>query len=234
MTTYKRIGILGGLSPESTITYYEYITRTYRDRFGDHGYPEILIYSLSFQEFMDWMKEGRWDLITDKIVEGISRLHKGGADFGLIATNTMHAVFDEVEKRSPMPLISIIDATADEVKKEHIKVVGLLGTEFTMSGDFYKKKLMSYSVQTLVPEKEDRKYINRVIFEELVNGQVLQRSRKNLIRIVEKLKKRGAQGVILGCTELPLLIREEDVDIKLFNTTIIHAERALIYAISGK
>ena len=231
---YKRIGILGGLSPESTVTYYEYITRTYRERFGDHSYPEIIIYSVSFQEFMNWMREGRWDLITEKIVEGMTHLHRGGADFGLIATNTMHAVFDEVQKRSPMPLISIVDATAEEIKKENLEVVGLLGTTSTMSGGFYKKKLLSYSIKTLVPETKDQEYVNRIIFEELINGQILQRSRKGFIRIIKNLKDRGAQGVILGCTEIPLLIREEDVDVKLFNTTIIHAEKALNYAISGK
>lgn len=231
---YKRIGILGGLSPESTVTYYEYITRTYRERFGDHGYPEILIYSVSFQDFMNWMRESRWDLITDKLVEGMTHLHRGGADFGLIATNTMHAVFDEVQQRSPMPLISIVDATAEEIKKENLKVVGLLGTTFTMSGDFYKRKLLSYSIQTLVPETKDQEYVNRIIFGELINGQILQRSRKNFIRIIKNLKDRGAQGVILGCTEIPLLIREEDVDMKLFNTTVIHAEKTLNYAISGK
>jgi len=231
---YKRIGILGGMSPESTTIYYEYITRTYRERFGDHGYPEILILSVSFQEFMDWMREDRWDLITEKIVEGLTHLHKGGADFGLIATNTMHAVFDEVEKRSPMPLISIVDATAEEVRKERLQVVGLLGSTFTMGGDFYKKKLLSYSIDTIVPGKKDQEYVNRVIFEELVNGQILQRSRKGFIRIIEDLKDRGVQGVILGCTEIPLLVREEDVDVKLFDTTVIHAEKALNYAISGK
>jgi len=231
---YKRIGILGGMSPESTTIYYEYITRTYRERFGDHGYPEILILSVSFQEFMDWMREDRWDLITEKIVEGLTHLHKGGADFGLIATNTMHAVFDEVEKRSPMPLISIVDATAEEVRKERLQVVGLLGSTFTMGGDFYKKKLLSYSIDTIVPGKKDQEYVNRVIFEELVNGQILQSSRKGFIRIIEDLKDRGVQGVILGCTEIPLLVREEDVDMKLFDTTVIHAEKALNYAISGK
>jgi len=231
---YKRIGILGGLSPESTVTYYGYITRTYRERFGDHSYPEILIYSVSYQEFMNWMREGRWDLITEKIVEGTTHLHRGGADFGLIATNTMHAVFDEVQKRSPMPLISIVDATAEEIKKENLEVVGLLGTTFTMSGDFYKKKLLNYSIQTLVPETKDQEYVHRIIFEELINGQILQRSKKSFIRIIKNLKDRGAQGVILACTEIPLLIREEDVDVKLFNTTVIHAEKALNYAISGK
>jgi len=231
---YKRIGILGGMSPESTITYYEYITRTYRERFGDHGYPEILIFSVSFQEFMNWMREDRWDLITEKIIEGMTHLHKGGADFGLIATNTMHAVFDEVEKRSPMPLISIVDATAEEVRQEHLKVVGLLGTSLTMSADFYKKKLLSYSIETLVPEEKDQEYVNRIIFGELVNGQILQSSRRGFIKIIEDLKDRGVQGVILGCTEIPLLMREEDVDVKLFDTTVIHAEKALNYAISGK
>ncbi|MDH5769916.1 MAG: amino acid racemase [Candidatus Bathyarchaeota archaeon] len=180
------------------------------------------------------MRKDRWDLITEKIVKGMTHLHRGGADFGLIATNTMHAVFDEVQQRSPMPLISIVDATAEEIKKENLEVVGLLGTVFTMSGDFYKKKLLSYSIQTLVPETKDQEYVNHIIFEELVNGQIIQRSRKCFIRIIKNLEDRGAQGVILGCTEIPLLIREENIDVKLFNTTVIHAEKALNYAIGGK
>lgn len=229
---YKTIGILGGLSPESTITYYEYVTRTYHERFGDYGYPEILIHSVSFQEFMDWQKEDEWNRIAEKIIERIVSLHRGGADFGLIASNTMHVVFDEVQKRSPMPLISIIDATVEAIEEEGFDTVGLLGTAFTMSRNFYKKNLLRHSIRTLVPEAEDQEYINRVIYEELINGRVFPESRKGFLRIIKDLKKRGAQGVILGCTEIPLLIGEEDVDIKLFNTTIIHAEKALNCAIS--
>lgn len=234
MKRYKTIGILGGVSPESTITYYEHTVRTYRERFGDHSYPEILIYSVRFQTIMDWQREKMWDRIEKLLINGIIRLNKGGADFGLIASNTMHFVFEKVQKKSPIPLISIIDATAEKIKKEGIDTVGLLGTAFTMSQRFYKEKLLHSGINVLVPREKEQKYINRVIHEELINGKVIPRSREGFLKIIRSLVDRRAQGVILGCTEIPLLVRDEDSPVKLFNTTEIHAEKALGYAIGGK
>lgn len=228
---HKRIGILGGLSPESTVTYYEHITRTYYDRFGDYGYPEILIYSVNFQEFVDWQKEGRWKTAAEKIAQAMISLNRAGADFGLMATNTMHIVFEEVEKGSPMPLISIIDATAEAIRKEGFDVVGLLGTVFTMRESFYKDGLRNYGVETLVPRMEDREYVNRVIYEELTRGEISRKSKKRFVTIVKDLKSKGAQGVALACTEIPLLLKEGDCNVRLFDTAVIHAERALNYAI---
>ena len=234
MKRYKTIGILGGVSPESTITYYRHIVRTYCERYGDHSYPEILIYSVSFQTIMDWQREKMWDKIEKLLTNGIIRLNKGGADFGLIASNTMHFVFDKVQKRSPIPLISIIDATAEKIKKEGIDTVGLLGTAFTMSQAFYKEKLLYSGINVLVPREKEQKYINRVIHKELINGKVVSRSREGFLKIVKSLVDRRAQGVILGCTEISLLVRDEDSPVKLFDTTKIHADKALSYAISEK
>ena len=234
MKRYKTIGILGGVSPESTITYYRHIVRTYCERYGDHSYPEILIYSVSFQTIMDWQREKMWDKIEKLLTNGIIRLNKGGADFGLIASNTMHFVFDKVQKRSPIPLISIIDATAEKIKKEGIDTVGLLGTAFTMSQAFYKEKLLYSGINMLVPREKEQKYINRVIHKELINGKVVSRSREGFLKIVKSLVDRRAQGVILGCTEISLLVRDEDSPVKLFDTTKIHADKALSYAISEK
>jgi len=231
---YKTIGILGGVSPESTITYYEHIVRTYCKRFGDHSYPEILIYSVSFQTIMNWQKEKMWDRIEKLLINGIIRLNKGGADFGLIASNTMHFVFEKVQKKSPIPLISIIDATAEKIKKEGMDTVGLLGTAFTMSQAFYKEKLLHSGINVLIPREKEQKYINRVIHEELINGKVIPRSKEGFLKIIKSLVDRRAQGVILGCTEIPLLVRDEDSPVKLFDTTKIHAEKALSYAISEK
>lgn len=230
---HKRIGILGGLSPESTITYYEYITRTYYARFGDYNYPEILIYSINFQEFVEWQREGRWDKAANRMVEALTALQRAGADFGVIATNTMHIVFGEVQERSPMPLISIIDATAEVIKREGVSVVGLLGTVFTMRESFYKDGLSRHGIKTLVPRPEDQGFIDRVIYEELTVGKILPDSRRGFLRIIEDLTRRGSQGIVLGCTEIPLLIGEEDCDARLFNTTTIHAAKALEYALRG-
>ncbi len=231
---HRRIGILGGLSPESTVTYYHYITREYYRRLGDYGHPEIIIYSVNFQEFVDWQKQGEWKTAAEKMIEVMISLRKAGADFGLIASNTMHIVFDEVQRRSPMPLISIIDATAEAIKKEGFNVVGLLGTVFTMRESFYKDGLRKHGIETLVPGREDREYVDRVIYAELCRGETSPKSREGFVRIVDDLKGRGAQGVALSCTEIPLLINEEDCKVRLFDTAVIHAKRALDYAIGSE
>jgi len=149
----------------------------------------------------------------------------------LIATNTMHLVFDRVKKASPIPLISIVDATAEAIKKEKINTVGLLGTVFTMERDLYRDGLAKYGIKTLIPKKADRDYINKVIFEELCRGMIRDESRNNFKRIIEELTERGAEGIVLGCTEIPLLIDEKDVSTRIFDTTKIHADKALEFAV---
>jgi len=228
---HKKIGILGGLSPESTVIYYLHIVRKYQKLFGDHSYPEIIIYSVNFQKFINWMAEDRWNEITEELIRDIRNLAAAGADFALIATNTMHLVFDKIEEASSIPLISIVDATAESIRKEKINVVGLLGTVFTMERDFYREGLAKYGIETLVPKKEDRDYVNKVIFEELCKGLIRDESRNNFKRIIEELTERGAEGIVLGCTELPLLIDEKDVSTRIFDTTKIHADKALEFAL---
>ena len=228
---HKKIGILGGLSPESTVIYYLRIVRRYQELFGDHSYPEIIIYSVSFQKFVDWMAKDRWNEITEELIRDIRNLAAAGADFALIATNTMHLVFDKVEEASPIPLINIVDATAESIRKEKINAVGLLGTVFTMERDFYREGLAKYGIETLVPKKEDRDYIDKVIFGELCKGLIREESRNSFKRIIEELTGRGAEGIVLGCTEIPLLIGEKDVSTRIFDTATIHADKALDLAI---
>lgn len=232
MVLHKKIGILGGLSPESTATYYEYITREYTRRYGDYGYPEIIIYSVNFQEFVDWQNQDRWDLAADKMIEVFRALVKAGADFGLIASNTMHIVFDKVQREISIPLINIIEVTAEAIKKDGVKTVGLLGTLFTMSKDFYKAGLETRGIITLVPDRKDQEFVNSVIYEELTRGLIKPESREGYVKVVKKLKEKGAEGIVLGCTEIPLLIKEKDCGVRLYDTTLIHAEKALNYAIS--
>ena len=229
---HKKIGILGGVSPESTKIYYEYITREYVRRYGDFSYPEIVIYSVNFQEFMDLSRHERWDLIADKMVVIFEKLKKAGVDVGLIAANTLHIVFEEVQEKSPIPLVSIIEATAEAITLKGVKTVGLLGTLFTMSKDFYKKGLGTKGIEAFVPDEKDQQLVSRVIYEELTRGIVKPESRVEYVNIVEKLKARGAEGIVLGCTEIPLLIEEKDCDVRLFNTALIHAEKALGIATS--
>ncbi len=227
----RRIGILGGMSPESTIAYYEHIVHTYTAKYGDHGYPEIVIYSVTFQPYIDWPEEGRWDLVARGLTEAARRLEAAGADFVIIATNTMHKVLDEICAGIEIPVLSLMDAVAEAILKRGIKTVGLLGTRFTMEMEFYKAALAERGIEVLIPDADDREYVDRVIYDELVAGVIRDESRAGFIRIIGDLVSRGAEGVILGCTEIPLLVRESDVDVPLFDTTAIHAEAALEYAL---
>jgi aspartate racemase len=230
---HKRIGILGGMSPESTVAYYEYITRTYTERYGDYGYPEIMIYSVSFQPYVDWPNQDRWDLVAQGLARAAQKLEAAGADLILIATNTMHLVFDQVQASVQTPMLSLLDAIAKAILARGLKRVGLLGTRFTMEKAFYQDALARQGITVLVPNAADREYVNDVIYDELVTGQIRDESRAGFAAIVRRLAERGAEGVILGCTEIPLLIGEADVGLPLFNTTAIHAEAALHYACEG-
>jgi len=227
---HKRIGILGGMSPESTVAYYEYITRTYTQRYGDYGYPEIIIYSVSFQPYVDWPNQDRWDLVAQGLVQAAQKLEAAGADLILIATNTMHLVFDQVQASVQTPMLSLLDAVAEAILARGLETVGLLGTRFTMEKAFYQDALARRGITVLVPDAADREYVNAVIYDELVAGQIRDESRAGFAAIVQRLAERGAEGVILGCTEIPLLIGEADVGLPLFDTTAIHAEAALQYA----
>ena len=228
---YKTIGILGGMSPESTVAYYEYITRTYTSEFGDYGYPQVLIYSVSFQTYVDWPEADRWDLVAEGLSKAARALEAAGADFVLISTNTMHIVFDEVAASINVPMLSLLDAVGDAIERRGMKTVGLLGTAFTMGESFYQETLAERRITFLVPGSADRAVVNDVIYDELVAGRILDESRQAFLRIIQDLGTRGAEGVILGCTEIPLLVSEQAAALPLFDTTEIHADAALRYAI---
>ena len=230
---HKRIGILGGLTPESTVPYYMHIVHRYQELHGDHGYPEVVIYSVSFQRYEDWMEREDWDSIEAGLAEGLRALGAAGADFAVIATNTMHNLYDRLEKSSPIPLLSLVDATAEEVKRRGIRRVGLIGTRFAMNKPFYREGLKRHGIEVVVPDERDQAYIGRVIFEELSFGVLREESRRGSLEIIGRLHERGAEGVILGCTEIPLLVKQEHTRIPVFDTTTIHAEAALQHAIRG-
>jgi aspartate racemase len=231
MAKHKRIGILGGMSPESTIEYYQYITRGYTARFGDYAYPEVLIYSVSFQPYVDWPEQDRWDLVAQGLIEAGRNLQAAGADFLLIATNTMHLVVDQVQDAVDLPVLSMLDVVADACLAQGISTVGLLGTRFTMEKSFYQDALARRGLTVLVPVAQERAYVNRVIYDELVAGDIRKESRAGYVAIIQSLAARGAEAVILGCTEIPLLVREHDVKLPLLDTTVLHAQAALEYAL---
>lgn len=233
-TAPKRIGILGGMSPESTALYYEHITRTYTAQHGDYSYPEILIYSVNFQKFVDWQRNGQWQEAACEMATALERLRHAGADFGLIATNTMHFVFEEVQQAVHMPLLSIVDATVEAILDAGLRSVGLLGTLFTMRERFFLDGLERSGIAALVPEPGDQLRVHDVIFEELCRGEIRPESQRLFLQIIEHLRDRGAQGIILGCTEIPLLLQPKHCDLPLFNTALLHAGKALRFAVQSE
>jgi aspartate racemase len=230
---YKTIGILGGLTPESTVTYYMHVVHRYQELYGNHGYPECIVYGVSFQKYEDWMNADDWDSIEKDLLKGLKTLKKAGADFAVIATNTMHLLFDKLQAQIDLPMISIVDATAESVLDAGLTKIGLIGTQFTMNRPFYREGLKKHGIDVIIPGKEDQDYILKVLWEELSLGILKEESMQGYLRIIDKLVSQGAEGIVLGCTEIPLLIRQQDTEVKVFDTATVHAEKALQYAIQG-
>jgi aspartate racemase len=228
----KKIGIIGGMSPESTIAYYQYITHTYTQRCGDYGYPEIIIYSVSFQDYVDWPAQDRWDRVAEGLSAAARTLEIAGAGVIVIATNTMHRVYAAVQASVSVPVISVLDVVADAIQAQNLSTVGLLGTRYTMEGSLYPDALSRYEIKVLIPNDSERQYVNQAIYTELVSGQILPETRARFLEIIADLADRGAQGIILGCTEIPLLVHADDTPLPLFDTTILHAEAALAYSLN--
>lgn len=224
----KRIGILGGISHESTSKYYEIILTKYYEKYKDYYYPEVVIFSLNFQKFTDFENYNREKYI-EYIKEGLTGLENAGADFVIMAANSPHAVFEDVERKLKIPLLSIVQVTAEKAVEEGMKTVLLLGIRFTMDSSFYKDVCKNYGIDVIVPSDEEKDEINRIIFDELVIGVIKKESRKKLLDIIGRYE---VDGVILGCTELPLILNQEDTCIPLLDTLKIHAEAALDYSIS--
>ena len=231
----KTIGLLGGMSWESSIEYYRIINETVRARLGGLHSAKSIMYSVDFAEIERLQDQGRWNEATALMIDGAERLERGGADFLLICTNTMHKMADAVEAQIQIPLLHIADATAEALKARDLKQIGLLGTKFTMEQDFYKGRLTEkYGLKVLIPNQEGREMIHRVIYDELCMGVVSSSSREAFAKVINQFAETGAEGVILGCTEIGLLIGEEDSPVPLFDTTTIHAVAAVEYALSER
>jgi aspartate racemase len=229
----KIIGLIGGMSWESSAEYYRIINQRVRDRLGGLRSARCLMWSFDFFEIESLQHAGRWQEATALMIEAAQRLERGGADFALICTNTMHRMADEVQAAIGIPLLHIADPTAARIKAAGFRRVGLLGTAFTMDQHFYKGRLVQkFGLDVLVPEEDDRALVHRIIYEELVQGRVEPVSREAYRRVIARLVERGAEAVILGCTEIMLLVRPEDSAVPLFDTTAIHAEAAVEMALS--
>jgi len=235
----KIIGIIGGVGWVSSIEYYRLMNEMVGDELGGLHSAKILMYSIDFGEFSKEERQahkGDWELIRKTMIDAAQRIERGGADFIVIASNTMNSTADIIEANVKIPVLRIADATGKVINKSGIKTVALLGTAYTMEQDFYRDYLdKKYGIKVVIPNKAEREYINEVIFDELCAGKFYEKSKEEYVKIINRLiKEEGAEGVILGCTELPLLVKQKDVSVPVFDTMTIHAEAAVKYALDEK
>lgn len=223
----KTIGLIGGMSWESTIPYYRHINETIKHHLGGLHSAKVVLFSVDFQEVERLQMKGDWDAAGELLSHAAQRLEAAGADFIVICTNTMHKVYDQIVAAVSIPLCHIADATASVIQQQGIKKVGLLGTRFTMEQDFYKGRLSEqHHIQVVVPDEAEREIVHQVIYQELCLGKISHESRKAFSQIMQRLVDNGAQGIILGCTEIGLLVSEQDASVPLYDTAKIHAVQA--------
>ena len=227
----KTIGLIGGMSWESTVTYYKIINETVKEKLGGLHSAKCILYSVDFQEIEECQANGNWEKSGEILGEAAYNLEKAGADFIVICTNTMHKVVNQIKEKISIPILHIAEMTAEKILEKGLKNIALLGTKYTMEQDFYKSKLIEKGINVIIPDKNDIEIINEVIYDEICLGIINSNSKKKFLEIVDKLRNKGAEGIILGCTEIGLLIKNEDTDVPLFDTAIIHAEQAAIYSI---
>lgn len=227
----KTIGLIGGMSWESTVTYYQIINATVNRELGGLHSAKILIYSLDFAEIEECQSNGDWAKSAEILGTAALNLQRAGADFIVICTNTMHKVVPEISERIDLPIMHLADATADALISSGVKTAALLGTKYTMRQNFYKERLTARGINVLIPDDIDVEIVNNVIYDELCRGIISQSSLNEYIRVIGCLKQRGAEGVILGCTEIGLLINADCSPLPVFDTTLIHAEKAALYSV---
>jgi aspartate racemase len=229
----KTIGIIGGLGPESTIDYYKGIIRTFQNTYADLAYPEIVVYSADVNKLLALVEAEEWKKLVDWLVARVRSVHNAGADFAVIGANTAHIVFDEVESRSPIPMLSIIKETCRRAESLGLKKLGLMGTGFTMESDFFQKPFYEKGIKVVVPDEGDRKYIHDKLMSEIELGIIKDSTREGLLAIVKKMiEQESIDSVILGCTELPLILDRDEFGIFFLNTTAIHVDSIVKYCIN--
>jgi aspartate racemase len=228
----KCIGLIGGMSWESSVEYYRLMNQLVRERCGGLHSAHSLLYSVDFAEVETLQREGNWQQATAVMIDAAQRLERGGAACIVICTNTMHLMADDVQSHTKLPVLHIADATANAIHASGIQRVGLLGTRFTMEQDFYRGRLQDkHGLEVLIPAEDDREVVHRIIYEELCMGNIQQSAKQQYLAIIERLVARGAEGIIAGCTEIGLLIRANDCPVPFFDTTYIHAAAAVAYAL---
>jgi len=230
----KTIGMIGGMSWESSLEYYRILNETVKARLGGLHSVRCLMYSVDFAEIEELQHKGKWEDATELMIDAAKRVESGGADFLIICTNTMHKMAEEVQQSINIPLLHIADATAARIKSQEIKKIGLLGTRFTMEEDFYKGRLVEkHKLNVIIPNADERRIVHQVIYDELCKGKIKESSRAKFLEIMKYLVEDGAEGIILGCTEIGLLVKQENSLVPLFDTTKIHAEAAVDFALEA-
>jgi aspartate racemase len=228
----KTIGLIGGMSWESSLEYYRIMNETVKKERGGFHSAKSLMYSVDFHEIEELQHQGRWEDATRIMIDAAQRVERGGADFVVICTNTMHLMAEDVKKNIRIPLLHIADVTAAKIKEMGHTIVGLLGTRFTMEQEFYKGRLKdNHGIDVLIPEEEERIAIHTILYDELCLGSIKTISKDKFQNIIANLEARGAEGIILGCTEIPLIVKQEDYEIFLYDTTTLHAQAAVHYAL---
>ncbi|MGU9966555.1 aspartate/glutamate racemase family protein [Bacillus velezensis] len=228
----KTIGLIGGMSWESSAEYYRIINEEIKKKLGGLHSAKCLLYSVDFKEIEHYQSVGAWDKAGEALGEVARSLEKAGADFIVICTNTMHKVLGYIQEMITIPILHIADATAEQIIRQDIRSVGLLGTKYTMEQDFYKSRIASHDINVIVPDDDERELINNIIYQELCLGEIKQSSKNIYKKIINNLVDRGAEGIILGCTEIGLLVKAEDSKVPLFDTTLIHAQKAVNKSLS--
>ncbi|MGW6664500.1 aspartate/glutamate racemase family protein [Peribacillus sp. NPDC055009] len=227
----KTIGLIGGMSWESSLAYYRLINEDVKVKLGGLQSAKCILYSVDFEEIERYQADGDWESSGKLLGDVALSLEKAGAEMIVICTNTMHKVVGYIEEKVSLPILHIADSTAKQIQKSKISTVGLLGTKYTMEQDFYKTRIKSNGIKVLIPNDEDRKVINKVIYEELCLGEIQQSSREYYKKVIKGLVDDGAEGIILGCTEIGLLVKPEDSEVPLFDTAVIHAIEAVNMAL---
>ncbi|PKM63842.1 MAG: aspartate racemase [Firmicutes bacterium HGW-Firmicutes-20] len=227
----RTIGLVGGMSYESTADYYKIINQMINSHYGGHTSAKIVLFSVDFGEIERHQSEGKWDESALVLIDAAKKLESIGADVIALCTNTMHIVADDIQANLYIPFVHIADATARKIRNNNISKIGLIATRYTMEMDFYVERLKSFGLEVIIPEADDRKSINDVIFNELVHGIIDVNSKKRFISIAHDLVGKGCDGIILGCTEIGMLIKSEDIDVSLFDTTQIHCETLVKLAV---
>jgi len=233
-STLRTVGVLGGMSSQSTIEYYRLLDEGINDARGGHSASDLLIRSVDFGDVERFIRTEQWERAGEYLADAARDLEAGGAEFVLMATNTMHRVAPAIERALSVPFVHIVDVTADAVSAAGLDTVGVLGTDAVMTGDFYRDRFAEHGIDVVVPGPSDREVVDEIVFEELTKGEIREESRSTYLRVIDDLTDAGAQGVVLGCTEIDLLIDQADrPNVPMFDTTALHVERAVEYSLGA-